>query len=107
MEANVREKRIIKNHPTWIPLIQKHGELIAALLSGLIILTTWSLTNYLPHFLWISLHIIAFLIGGFAEGKEGILDTIENKKLNVELLMIIDRKSTRLNSSHVAISYAV
>lgn len=89
MEANVREKRIIKNHPTWIPLIQKHGELIAALSSGVIILTTWSLTNYLPHSLWISLHIIAFLIGGFAEGKEGILDTIENKKLNVELLMII------------------
>src|SRR5699024_53006 len=89
MEVNVREKRIIKNHPNWILLIQNHEELLASLLSKLIILTTSSLTDYLPHSLWISLHIIAFLIGGFAEGKEGILDTIENKKLNVELLMII------------------
>src|SRR5690625_522053 len=67
----------------------KHGELIAALLSGAIILTTWSLTNVLPHILWIVLHIIAFIIGGYAQAKEGVLDTIDNKELNVELLMVI------------------
>src|SRR5690625_4849277 len=89
MEANVKEKRIIKLHHNCSQLIKKHGKLIVALLSRVIIITTWSLTNYLPQSLWISLHIIAFLIGGFAEGKEGILDTIENKKLNVDLLMII------------------
>lgn len=67
----------------------KHVELIAALLSGAIILTAWSLTSVLPHSLWVSLHVIAFLIGGFAQAKEGIVDTFENKALNVELLMII------------------
>jgi len=77
-----------KNYSFWQKLFV-HRELVAAITSGVIILTTWSLTNYLPHSVWITLHIIAFLIGGYAEGKEGILDTIENKKLNVELLMII------------------
>lgn len=68
---------------------KKHGELIAALASGAIILATWSLTAHMPHALWVSLHIIAFIIGGYAQAKEGITDTIENKELNVELLMVI------------------
>ena len=69
--------------------LTKHGELIASLTSGLIILTTWSLTNVIPHALWVILHIVAFVIGGYAQGKEGVTDTIENKELNVELLMVI------------------
>lgn len=67
----------------------KHGELIAALLSGAIILLTWSFTKYLPHSVWVALHMIAFFIGGYAQAKEGITDTIREKELNVELLMII------------------
>ncbi|HZW68260.1 MAG TPA: heavy metal translocating P-type ATPase [Pseudogracilibacillus sp.] len=67
----------------------KHGELIAAIASGVIILTTWSLTSVLPHSVWVFLHIVAFLIGGYAQAKEGIIDTIEEKELNVELLMVI------------------
>lgn len=43
----------------------------------------------MPLFIWITLYIIAFFIGGYAQGKEGIMDTIENKELNVELLMVI------------------
>ncbi|MEI3606386.1 heavy metal translocating P-type ATPase [Pseudogracilibacillus sp. SE30717A] len=70
-------------------ILNKHGELIASLTSGAIILATWSLTNTIPHSLWICLHIIAFLIGGYAQAKEGILDSISEKELNVELLMII------------------
>src|SRR5690625_3514928 len=69
--------------------MSKHGELAASLTSGAIILTAWSLTNVMPHFVWILLHIIAFSIGGYAQAKEGITDTIENKELNVELLMVI------------------
>lgn len=37
----------------------------------------------------IALYAIAFAIGGFAKAKEGILETIENKSLNVEILMIL------------------
>lgn len=66
-----------------------HIELIAAIVSGVIILTAWILTNYIPHSLWVAMHIIAFIIGGFAKAKEGITETIKTKKLNVELLMII------------------
>lgn len=78
-----------KDQNNKLNFIKKHGELIAAILSGAIILTTWLMTAILPHSLWVTLHIIAFIIGGFAKAKEGILDTIENKDLNVELLMII------------------
>ena len=32
---------------------------------------------------------LSFLIGGFAKAKEGVLETLENKSLNVEILMIL------------------
>src|SRR5690625_456768 len=78
-----------KDNKNLISKLSKHAELIAALTSGLIILVTWSLTNVIPHRLWVILHIIAFIIGGYAQAKEGITDTIEQKELNVELLMVI------------------
>lgn len=71
---------------------KKHGELIAVIVSGLILLTIWLFKASIePNHpvLWAALHIIAFVIGGFAQAKEGITDTLENKELNVELLMII------------------
>lgn len=68
--------------------IKEHSELIAALLSGSIILITWLLESYLSEPLWIVLHLIAFGIGGYAKAKEGITETIRTKKLNVEMLMI-------------------
>lgn len=67
----------------------EHMELIAAIVSGILILATWALTPYIPHSLWIMLHLIAFTIGGYAKAKEGITETIANKTLNVEMLMIL------------------
>lgn len=72
----------------WPTKIMNHIELIAALFSGFLILLTWSLSNYISHPLWIILHLIAFAIGGYAKAKEGITETIANKALNVEMLMI-------------------
>ncbi|SFD69659.1 Cd2+/Zn2+-exporting ATPase [Lentibacillus persicus] len=72
-------------------LLQKiytHIELIAALLSGLLILLTWSLESVLSEPMWVFLHLIAFAIGGYAKAKEGITETVRTKKLNVEMLMI-------------------
>lgn len=66
-----------------------HGEIIAAAISGILILIAWILSNHIHHALWIGLLIAAFLIGGFAKAKEGITETIKTKQLNVELLMII------------------
>ncbi len=68
--------------------IKPHIELIAALSSGVIILITWLLTDQLSHSVWVTLHLMAFAIGGFAKAKEGITETIANKELNVEMLMI-------------------
>ncbi|WP_106494598.1 heavy metal translocating P-type ATPase [Lentibacillus sp. Marseille-P4043] len=68
--------------------IVEHKELIAALFSGLLILIAWCFGDYLPHSLWIALHITAFVVGGYAKAKEGITETIAEKQLNVEMLMI-------------------
>ncbi|GAA0441273.1 heavy metal translocating P-type ATPase [Lentibacillus halophilus] len=69
--------------------IHEHIEIIAALFSGLLILTAWLLENNISNGWWVTLHLSAFIIGGYAKAKEGILETIHHKDLNVELLMII------------------
>ncbi|MFZ3577981.1 heavy metal translocating P-type ATPase [Virgibacillus sp. DJP39] len=66
----------------------KHIELIAAVLSGFIILTTWLISDNINHPTWVFLHLLAFVIGGYAKAKEGIEETIANKELNVEMLMV-------------------
>ncbi|MEC0304186.1 heavy metal translocating P-type ATPase [Terribacillus saccharophilus] len=66
--------------------MKKHLELIAALVSGaLIIITYFSFhgTEAAPF-----LYTAAYLIGGFFKAKEGITETIKERKLNVEMLMI-------------------
>ncbi|ALX49596.1 heavy metal translocating P-type ATPase [Lentibacillus amyloliquefaciens] len=68
--------------------IRDHIELIAALISGFLILLTWSMESILSQPMWVILHLIAFAIGGYAKAKEGIMETIRTKKLNVEMLMI-------------------
>ncbi len=67
----------------------EHIELIAALTSGLFILIGWILSKNEMMTVSIIAYLVAFGIGGFAKAKEGILDTIETKKLNVEILMIL------------------
>ena len=69
--------------------MKEHGELIAALLSGLLIFSGWLLSSAEINNASITLYILAFCIGGFAKAKEGLEETIKEKKLNVELLMII------------------
>ncbi|EGQ26156.1 P-ATPase superfamily P-type ATPase cadmium transporter [Sporosarcina newyorkensis 2681] len=63
-------------------------ELIAAILSGLFILAAWLLSKNGTEAFSITLYILAFLIGGYAKAKEGIEETIKNKELNVEMLMV-------------------
>lgn len=63
-------------------------ELIAALISGVLIVAAWLIGKYGTESFSIALYIIAFLIGGYAKAKEGIEETIENKELNVEMLMV-------------------
>jgi len=68
--------------------ILPHIELIAAGISGLLILTGWFMSHHEAQTLSIVSYVLAFIIGGFAKAKEGIEETIANKELNVEMLMI-------------------
>ncbi|QCR33777.1 heavy metal translocating P-type ATPase [Lysinibacillus sp. SGAir0095] len=69
--------------------IKEHGELIAAIGSGLIILLAWRMESTGLSTASVIAYLTAFVIGGYAKAKEGVLDTIQNKNLNVELLMIL------------------
>ncbi|WP_375105890.1 heavy metal translocating P-type ATPase [Lysinibacillus fusiformis] len=72
-----------------IEKIKEHAELIAALIAGIFILLAWRLDTSGQTTASVLLYVIAFCIGGFAKAKEGIEETIEDKKLNVELLMVL------------------
>ncbi|WP_373419481.1 heavy metal translocating P-type ATPase [Salirhabdus sp. Marseille-P4669] len=67
----------------------QHIELIAALFSGFLILVAWLTESYLSESITVGLFLLAYLIGGFAKAKEGMEETIKNKNLNVELLMVL------------------
>ncbi|WP_449622033.1 heavy metal translocating P-type ATPase [Robertmurraya sp. Marseille-Q9965] len=89
MEAEMNRVAEVQTHTeSRFERIKPHAELIAAILSGVLILIGWILekNNLIPAS--IVLFLFAFVIGGFAKAKEGIEDTIENKELNVEMLMI-------------------
>ncbi|MGE7111593.1 heavy metal translocating P-type ATPase [Lysinibacillus sp. NPDC047702] len=72
-----------------IEKIKEHAELLAALIAGLFILLAWRLDTSGQTTASVLLYIVAFCVGGFAKAKEGIEETIEDKKLNVELLMVL------------------
>jgi len=80
----VLDNRQLNKSKNWLV----HLELIAAILSGVIIVAAWSSGKYGVETISVPLYIIAFLIGGFAKAKEGIEETIKNRELNVEMLMI-------------------
>ncbi|MFC0522118.1 heavy metal translocating P-type ATPase [Pontibacillus salicampi] len=75
-------------HSFSVSNIKQHAELIAALFSGILILIAWLGGGMLSNPAEITLYVIAFIIGGFAKAREGIEDTIAEKDLNVEMLMI-------------------
>ena len=68
--------------------MKEHKELIAALVAGFIILLAWRMESTGLMTSAIIAYLSAFIIGGYAKAKEGIIDTIEHKSLNVEILMI-------------------
>ncbi|MDQ6596040.1 cadmium-translocating P-type ATPase [Bacillus salipaludis] len=73
---------------SFIEKIKPHAELIAAAVSGLLIVAGWLFDKYDNEVDSIIAYLLAFVIGGFAKAKEGIEETYENKELNVEMLMI-------------------
>ena len=72
----------ILNNPT-------HLEFTLAIASGILIAIGWLSDKMGRETLAVTLFIASFLIGGFFKAREGIMETIKNKTLNVEILMIL------------------
>lgn len=66
-----------------------HIELIAAILSGILIIIAYILETQSIELWSVITYLAAFLIGGYAKAKYGIQKTIEYRKPNVELLMVL------------------
>ncbi len=69
--------------------IKPHLELIAAIFSGILIAAGWIMTKQGFETSSVILFLSAFIIGGYAKAKEGLEETIKNRELNVEMLMIL------------------
>ncbi|SDE24366.1 Cd2+/Zn2+-exporting ATPase [Bhargavaea beijingensis] len=66
-----------------------NGEMIAALGAGALIVTAYLVGSAGFGNASAIIYLLAFVIGGYAKAKEGITETIRNKTLNVEILMIL------------------
>ncbi|MBS4196773.1 heavy metal translocating P-type ATPase [Lederbergia citri] len=91
MDAHVHflENRKPTTQGSILEKIKVNGELIAAITCGILIFLGWLTDKNGALTTSVILYLLAFVIGGFAKAKEGIEDTIENKELNVEMLMIM------------------
>lgn len=69
--------------------VRPHIELIAAILSGVLILIAYVLELQNMTLPSVAIYLLAFVIGGYAKAKYGIKKSIEDKELNVEFLMIL------------------
>jgi Cd2+/Zn2+-exporting ATPase len=72
-----------------VELLKTHIELVFAIVSGLLIFAGWLLLKFDSSTIAAPIFVLAFLIGGYFKAKEGLEDTIAEKELNVEMLMII------------------
>lgn len=86
-ELKALERPITANE-SFLEKLKPHAELIAAITSGVLIAVGWILEKMDWSTASMVAFLFAFVIGGFAKAKEGIEDTIAEKELNVEMLMI-------------------
>lgn len=78
-----------ENSNHLIEKLKEHIELVAAITAGILIFIAWFITREEMSGIGVALYLLAFVIGGFAKAKEGVEETIANKELNVEFLMIL------------------
>lgn len=86
--VNDKIQNIQQEKPKNDANLEAKMEIIAAIISGVLIVIAWLLGKNGLEQLSVIMYIIAFIIGGFAKAKEGIEETIANKELNVEMLMV-------------------
>lgn len=93
MELNISlRKKLMKENQLLkekLLRIEPYIELGFALFSGILIVSGWILAKLDQQAVSVFFYILAYVIGGYFKAKEGITDTIHNKTLNVELLMVL------------------
>ncbi|MCL1632051.1 heavy metal translocating P-type ATPase [Sporolactobacillus sp. CPB3-1] len=83
----------LPNNRTTIPfqlnaLWKRHGELIAALSGGFLTLSAYILNTCSVPYTWL-LYPAAYMAGGYFKAREGLSETLQTRRLNVELLMVM------------------
>lgn len=68
---------------------QHHRQLMFAIASGVFVATAWMMETLELSFGAFLLYMIAYAIGGYYKAKEGLFELIYDKKLSVEVLMIL------------------
>ncbi|MGC5325728.1 heavy metal translocating P-type ATPase [Brevibacillus sp. SYSU BS000544] len=68
---------------------RKHAETIAALSSGVLIAAGWAFEKANFEYFAVALFFIAYVVGGFVKAKEGITTLLEERALDVNLLMLV------------------
>ncbi|GIO13743.1 ATPase [Cohnella xylanilytica] len=68
--------------------LERYGEGMAALASGVLIAVAWTLEKH-THAGAVAFYLLAFAVGGFVKAKEGLMTLIEERDLDVNLLMIV------------------
>ncbi|WP_338465318.1 heavy metal translocating P-type ATPase [Shouchella rhizosphaerae] len=86
--AATTERLVINNRRNRFGKWKDHAELLAALVSGVLIVVGWLLESYGLAAAAIPVYCGAFMIGGYAKAREGMEETFKHKQLNVEMLMV-------------------
>lgn len=78
-----------QNNNSFFATISRHRELIFSIIGGLFVVIAFIIESPENEALAITLYILAYIIGGYYKAKEGILDLVKDRSLNVEILMIL------------------
>lgn len=70
-------------------LFKENKPMVATIVSGLLIMVGLVLTFSNYPTIAALIYIASFITGGFYQAREGMQDTIQNKKLNVDILMVL------------------
>lgn len=83
------EKELSEQKRTVYMWLQKHGEGLSVMGSGLLTLVAWILEDTHVSSLAVILFISAYVLGSYKKAKEGILTLVHERELDVNLLMLL------------------
>ncbi|WP_442601543.1 heavy metal translocating P-type ATPase [Paenibacillus sp. KN14-4R] len=72
----------------WVHFIEQYGEITGALISGVLMAIAWIWGHYTDGPVYL-MYLAAYIIGGYAKAKEGLITLFKEKDLDVNLLMLL------------------